>query len=415
MQPQEHQLQDPIPSPLACDGAPTAFRWNEAPLHANSSRDAATASPATEAMPVADTARAIFLGRIRRWLAHPVVQGLLGLLVGCLMLYLIARFVDIPTTLRVLRTHLATTRGLLLALLSGLAFLTALALRGLRWRFFLNSVSKVGVVLAIQVFLIGSFLNFLLPVRGGELAKSLILKRVAAIPISRSLPTVAMDKALDLLPAFFIMAMVPFLGVQMTPLLWFVLALVGGLLLLLSAFTALAAWQRRTAIALLHSSMKILPGVLGRSIEGFAINFVDALLIGASQPRIFIPAALLTLVAVVCEGLFAMLAFWTVGYPISFGTALFGYTLYNMFFVLPTPPGQIGSNEVNGLLVFHGLLNIDARYVTAMFIFSHPWAALMLSVAGLSNLSALGLNVRTAMHTQIAEEEENSPATSALL
>src|SRR5579875_646147 len=108
MQPQEHQLQDSIPSsPLAYDEPPTAFRWDEAPLHANSSCDAATASPTTEAMPVADTARAIFLGRVRRWLARPVVQGLLGLLVGCLMLYLIARFVDIPTTLRVLRTHLA--------------------------------------------------------------------------------------------------------------------------------------------------------------------------------------------------------------------------------------------------------------------------------------------------------------------
>jgi hypothetical protein len=39
-----------------------------------------------------------------------------------------------------------------------------------------------------------------------------------------------------------------------------------------------------------------------------------------------------------------------------------------------------------------------------MFIFSHPWAALMLSVAGLSNLSALGLNVATALSKQLNDE-----------
>ena len=32
--------------------------------------------------------------------------------------------------------------------------------------------------------------------------------------------------------------------------------------------------------------------------------------------------------------------------------ALYGYTFYNLAFILPTPPGQVGSNEVIGLLIF---------------------------------------------------------------
>lgn len=349
-----------------------------------------------------------FVLSARSILAMPAVRIGLGLAVGGFMLYLISRFVNIPATLLVLRTNLATPRGIILALFSGVAFLAALALRGLRWRFFLNPLGKVGILRTIQIFVIGSFLNFLLPVRGGEVAKSLILKQVTGIPISRSLPTVAMDKALDLVPALFIMVLVPLLGVKMDPLLWFVLGMVGGLLFALAAFIALAAWQRNTAIALLHKSAGLLPATISKRVEGFATGFVDALLIGASQPRIFIPAVLLTLVAVIFEGLFAMLAFWTIGYQISFGTALFGYTVYNMFFILPTPPGQVGSNEVNGLLVFHGLLNIDAHYVTAMFIFSHPWAALMLCAVGLSNLSALGLNVTTALQTRAMSDDEGA-------
>jgi uncharacterized membrane protein YbhN (UPF0104 family) len=139
---------------------------------------------------------------------------------------------------------------------------------------------------------------------------------------------------------------------------------------------------------------------MGHKIESFATSFVDSLLLGASQPRIFIPAVLLTCIAVIFDGLFAMLAFWTIGFPLSFGTAIFGYTVYNMFYILPTPPGQVGSNEAIGLLIFSGLLHLPADKVTAMFVFSHPWAALLMCITGMAGLSALGLTLSSAMKVQ---------------
>jgi uncharacterized membrane protein YbhN (UPF0104 family) len=217
------------------------------------------------------------------------------------------------------------------------------------------------------------------------------------------LPTVAMDKALDLMPALFIMAIVPFLGIKMDIKLWLILGSVGGLLLGLIFFVALAAWKRALAIALLAKIIGILPRAIGSKIEGFATGFVDSLLMGASRPKIFIPAALLTCVAVIFDGLFAMLAFWTIGFPIPFGTAIFGYTVYNMFYILPNPPGQVGSNEFAGLLVFTGLLGLPAEKVTAMFVFSHPWAALLMTVIGMASLSTLGLTISSALKVQVQE------------
>jgi uncharacterized protein (TIRG00374 family) len=342
-------------------------------------------------------------------LGSPTVKITIGLLVGIGLLFLVSRFVDIPTTIRVIKQSLSTPRGIILGLLSGVAFLIAFSIRGIRWKLFLNPIGKVSTFKAIQLFLVGIFLNFLLPIRGGEVAKSLMLKRVANIPISRSLPTVAMDKALDLMPALFIMAIVPLLGVQMDIKLWIVLATVGGLLLCLIFFVALAAWKRTAAIGLLRKMTFMLPKSIGSKIEGFATGFVDSLLMGASRPRIFVPAILLTCVAVIFDGLFAMLAFWTIGFPISFGTAIFGYTVYNMFYILPTPPGQVGSNEAVGLLVFSGLLHLPADKVTAMFVFSHPWAALIMCTVGMACLSALGLTLSSAMKVQTEGESTLSP------
>jgi uncharacterized protein (TIRG00374 family) len=252
------------------------------------------------------------------------------------------------------------------------------------------------------------FINFLLPISGGEIAKTLILKRTEGIPISRSLPTVAIDRSLDLLPALVIMTIVPLLGMQMEIRLWFVLGAVSGLLIMLTIFIGLTIWKKSVAIALLHKITSILPGTLGGKIEAFATNFVDSLLASARRPAIFFAALALTCLAVACDGLFAMLAFWIIGLPISYRMALFGYTLFNMFYIFPTPPGQVGSNEAIGLLVFTGLLHLPQDKVLSMFIFSHPWAAFLMCVAGLTCLRTLGLRLSTAMRirTQPKESKE---------
>src|SRR5258708_18874493 len=121
---------------------------------------------------------------------------------------------------------------------------------------------------------------------------------------------------------------------------------------------------------------------------------------GAGRARIFVPGMLFPVVAVTFDALFAMLAFWTVNCPIPFGKAIFGYTVYNMFYILPTPPGQIGSNELVGVLVFNKLLSVPVGNVGTMFVFSHPWAALLMTVSGMVCFRALCLKHSTAMQVQ---------------
>ncbi len=143
---------------------------------------------------------------------------------------------------------------------------------------------------------------------------------------------------------------------------------------------------------------------IGAKIEGFALGFVDSLLAGASNPRTFIPAILLTCLAITCDGLFAWFAFMTVGVTsMNFGTAIFGYTTYNMFCILPTPPGQVGSNELVGVLVFSGLLGFPKTGVLAMYVFSHPLAALIMTTMCLICLSGLGISIKSAMKLQKQE------------
>lgn len=342
----------------------------------------------------------------------PLVRTALGLLMGLGMLLLISKFVNISSTFSTLRQQLTTTRGATFALLAAASFIAAFSIRGVRWRLFLSRVCDISAFKSIQIFWVAVFLNFLLPVQGGELGKCLILKHIKRVPISQSLPTVAMDKSLDLMPALVIMAAVPFIpGIHMSATLWAILGLVGGILLGIIFTVALMAWNRAAATKFIRMMLQILPRGIGAKIEDFALGFVDSLLEGASRPKTFIPAILLTCLAITCDGLFAWFAFLTVGVnSMSFGMAIFGYTTYNMFSILPTPPGQVGSNELVGVLVFGGLLGYPKAQVLAMYLLSHPLAAIIMTTMCLISLSSLGISIKSAIKINTQKEEAPQPA-----
>lgn len=323
-----------------------------------------------------------------------------GLVVGIALLIVGLYFVNLPATLHIIYSRLTTTRGQLMALLASISFVMAFSFRALRWRLFLNPVKRISHVKVIELFLVGVFLNFLLPLRIGELAKSFILKRTENVPISQSLPTITMDKAMDLLPACFIIIMLPFMGLHIDIKFWLVLGLAGAGLCAFLGFLALAAWKYNLAIILLRKLTELLPAKFGSKIEAFAINFIDALLLSAKNPKVFLPALLLTAIGVAFDGLYNMFGFWTIGYTIPLAHAIFGYMLFNLFYILPNPPGQVGSNEVVALLIFTGLLRIPSQSVIAMAIFFHPWSGLLMCFMGMVCLALLGVKLSNVLHIQ---------------
>lgn len=320
------------------------------------------------------------------------LRAALGLGAGALLVYAFIKLVNLSGVLQRLQRLDIT-----LALLSGVPFLAAWAVRALRWRMFLRP-AKVSVPRAVSIYTVAVFLNWLLPLRGGEIAKSLLLRRSNQIPVARSLPTVTMDKAMDLMPAVVLLALLPLLGLHLTHLIWALLLLVISVLAAGITVVALAAWRRELTLAWLARCLRrVTPRRVRPHVEPFVIGFVDTLVTLARQPRLFVMACGYTAVALGLDSLFCFMAFRAVGAAISFPVAVYGYTLYNLAYILPTPPGQIGSNEVVGLLVFGGIFGVSRSAVGAMFLFSHPWTAILMAASGCLCLSAMGISVRSGL------------------
>jgi uncharacterized protein (TIRG00374 family) len=310
-----------------------------------------------------------------------VGRALAGLCVGALLLVTFLQLMNVNAVVGRLE-HLSIG----LALLCSAPFLGAYVVRALRWRLFLRPW-QVSVPTAVAVYQVATFVNWLLPVRGGEVVKCLMLRRSNAIPVSSSLATVGMDKAMDLLPVVALLAILPFSGLHLAGALWFLLLSALCALLLLAVLLAVAACSRDSALSMLG---RLLPS----RAQPFLAQFVETLVALARQPRLLLMAAGYTVVAVTLDALFCLLAFRAVGVPIALPVVLYAYTFFNLAFILPTPPGQVGSNELVGLLLFAGVFGVDRSGVGAMFLFSHPWTAVLMTISGLLCLSVMGLSLR---------------------
>jgi uncharacterized protein (TIRG00374 family) len=327
------------------------------------------------------------------------LRAAIGLLAGAVLVVTFLRLVNVSTVYQRL-THLSPG----MSLLCGVTFLAAYVVRAMRWRCLLTP-SQVSIRRAAAIYQIGIFLNWLLPVRGGEVAMSLLLRRSNGIPVNRSLAAVSMDKAMDLLPAAGLLALVPFVGLHLSRSLWLVLMGAMAAVGLGAAFVALAAWRRDPAVSILVRPLEaLLRGGARDRVGPFIAGFVDTLAALIRRPRILLIAALYTVLALGLDAVFCLLAFRAVGVTVPLLVVLYGYTLFNLSFILPSPPGQVGSNELIGLLIFSGVFRVSRAGVGAMFLFSHPWTGTLMTCTGLTCLSAMGLTVRSSL--RLPKEQE---------
>jgi uncharacterized protein (TIRG00374 family) len=323
-----------------------------------------------------------------------------GLLAGAILVIAFLRLVNVNAVF-----HRLQHFNIGFAILCGVAFLSAYVVRGMRWRCLLRPC-RVSIWRAVAIYQVAIFLNWLLPIRGGEIGMSLLLRHSDGIPVSRSFAAVSMDKAMDLLPVVVLLAILPFASLHLSGPLWILLMSTLAVVGLGAGVLLLAAWRQDRALALLIRPLRaVLPSRARDGIEGFIVTFVDALLALIRKPRLLLIAAAFTIAALCLDALFCLLAFKAVGVTVAVPIVLYGYTFFNLSFILPSPPGQVGINELVGLLIFSGSFGVSRSGVGAMFLFSHPWTGLLMTCTGVACLSAMGLTIRSTLRLARTQKE----------
>ena len=206
-----------------------------------------------------------------------------------------------------------------------------------------------------------------------------------------------------------LLGVLPFVPLRLSAGLWLLLCSALAVVCVGATVIALAAWRRDLAMAMLVRPVTVLlPARARLGVEAFVVQFTDSLVTLIRQPRLLLIAGGYTAVALCLDALFCWLAFRAVGVDVAVPIILYGYTFFNLSFVLPSPPGQVGSNELIGLLIFSGSFGVSRAGVAAMFLFSHPWTGLIMTCMGLICLSTMGLNIHGTL--RLTQNRDELPA-----
>ncbi|MFQ5924177.1 MAG: lysylphosphatidylglycerol synthase transmembrane domain-containing protein [Anaerolineales bacterium] len=329
--------------------------------------------------------------RRRVWLA--VAQTLLG--VGLLAAWL--WIIDLEAVAKTLQQ--ARWGYVLFAAVLGMA---SSIVRAVRWRLVLKPIAPVP---RLDVWLIGlasSLINFVIPIRSGEIARSFFLKQRDSVPISASLPTVAVDRSFDMLAMLTIGAVGILAGLRIQASLTVVFVLAGGLFLGFAIFVTLAIfWQKR----LLRAAEWAVPRFIGENLRTRMLGILSGILIGFTaigrQPRSLVPLITISFAAALLDAGLFFLLFLSVGNPVPPLVALTGYALFAITFLVPGGPGYIGSMEAFGSLVFGGALGVPQAAAASVILIFHALTALILGIFGGIAIWALGFRPSSAFRSVV--------------
>lgn len=284
--------------------------------------------------------------------------------------------------------------------------------RATRWRLILHPVAQIPRLDVWLISLASSLINFVIPIRSGELARGLFLKQKHGVPISASLPTVAVDRSLDLLAVLVVGAFGAVSGLTMEGPILLVLLLGAGLLIAFFAFVLLAIFSQDRLMPLVE---RLVPRSFGKRFRDRLLSILNGLLIGFAsigrRPRSLIPIVALTFGSTILDATLFYMLFLSVGAVISPLVVLTGYALFVITFIVPGAPGYIGSMEAFGSLVF-GALGVGAAVAASVIVLFHALNAIILALAGGTAMWALGFRPSAAFRAVVQGEEPTSaPAT----
>lgn len=309
---------------------------------------------------------------------------IIGLAIGIVLILLWLNYIDVDELLERMRSIDKN-----LVIWASLAYLSAYFIRSWRWNLLLKRQVGISLYRTWLYSMGGNWVNYLIPIRLGEVVKAWFVKRNHGIPMLNVFPSIFIDKTFDTLGIFFVLVMIPLLGVRLSSGMTVLLSLLALVFLVSLAILFLSVWRKERVVKVLQALFSWLPEQLRHKIYGYIEIFIQGLNVFEHHWSRLIFAVLLTALGVGLDGLYFWLIFRAFGIDYPFAKVLFGYTLINLSYALPQPPAQLGSNEWMMIIIFSIGFALTRQDASAIMAFAHLLTAVLIGVTG---LIAIGLS-----------------------
>ncbi|HNX37009.1 MAG TPA: lysylphosphatidylglycerol synthase transmembrane domain-containing protein [Candidatus Cloacimonadota bacterium] len=318
---------------------------------------------------------------------------ILGLVIGLALIAVWLSYTELGTVLQLIRKV-----NVQLVVFASIIYVMAYFVRSVRWNLLIPREANVSVFRSWLYSNGGNFINYMIPIRLGELVKAWFIRRNHGLQIMKTLPSIFIDKTFDTIGIFFVLITIPFLAIKLTTSMIILLGILLLVFVLSLVLILVAAFHQEGVIALFRKWFSKLPSRVGSKLISYMEIFIRGLNILEHHWTILFSAVLLTAVGVALDGTYFYLLFraFSVNYP--FVLVLFGYTLINLSYAIPQPPAQLGSNEWMMIIIFSIGFGLTKESASAIMVFAHVLTALIMSILGIFSFSLSGYDVLKAVY-----------------
>ncbi|HTJ46840.1 MAG TPA: lysylphosphatidylglycerol synthase transmembrane domain-containing protein [Kofleriaceae bacterium] len=236
-----------------------------------------------------------------------------------------------------------------------------LACKAVAWHVMLGPEHVVPIRRLFRYTITAFAASVIVPARGGEVLRIVLLKRNDGVPATRSTAVALAEKLLDGLSMLIIMAPLPWLLPDLPPSVsWWI----GGL----SAIALAILIGLRIAVGRVTSQ-----GWLGRLISGMAV---------LKRPRRFVGTLAMLTTLWLLDVVMVKLVAYSVDIPLGWPGALLVLFTLNLAIALPSTPGQVGALEL-GAVAGLKILGVSKESAIAFGLLYHALQVVPLLAVGL--------------------------------
>ena len=284
-------------------------------------------------------------------------------------------------------SHVADADRSLLAL-SVASFVCALCVRCVKWTYIVRISTPLKWTAGFHIMFAANMANFLFPVRMGEVVRLYLAKSVAAVPYATSVSATLIDRFSGLLALMLAFSLYPAAGFAgMDPAkYWWAFGLIAAVSVVVLLLGDLIGRSLASTVRRVLSGLGLAPERVERLVASRFFGFAAATLVACHLPRygwrvtgVVFGLSFLFLLGDTAAFLFLLNAF---SLPLTFLQAVVAATLFNLAFVLPSPPAQLGTAEMLPVLVFAYGFGLPQDVVASSALLWHLLSAVVVLALG---------------------------------
>lgn len=307
---------------------------------------------------------------------------------GLVLILIWSRFVDF----KALVANLTAANFQAVVPLFFFFFLVSGCLRALRLRLMLKEY-RFSFKDILLVNFLSQFLSFLIPVRAGEVAKSVYFSTQFDLPFGKTVVWVFIDRFLDFLIILLAIALILLLDPTGLP-----GQIVQTVFIMTAIFALFFIAAVKSEIFMVRAVNFLSKLLVLKSLKSKFLSLSVTIIAGFAVLRRH-PAELFLLIvisfaATLSDTLLWFFAFRSLGVDLSFAKTLLGNCLAALTFLIPSAPGYVGSAEAASLAVFSGFLKVDTNIVSSVSVLYHGLTLVALLIVGISALYILKFDLK---------------------